>query len=77
MRKASLTNLQFTHTLNNNYMKRRPSVRLYRVEIKLMTYSIFNYFDGKQSFLKNIELLKEQNKNVIGYKYVCGAYKPI
>jgi hypothetical protein len=58
-------------------MKRRPTVRLYRVEIKLMTYSIFNYFDGKQSFLKNIELLKEQNKNVIGYKYISGEYKKI
>jgi len=77
MRKESLTNLQFIHTLNNNYMKRKPLFRLYKIEIKLITYSIFNYFDGKQSFLKNIELLKEQNKNVIGYKYVCGAYKPI
>lgn len=77
MRKASLTNLQFTHTLNNNNMKRKPSVRLYRIEIKLLTYSIFNYFDGKVSFLKNMELLREQNKNVVGYKYIAGEYKPV
>jgi len=77
MRKASSTNLQFIHILNKNYMKRKPSVRLYRIEIKLFTHSIFNYFDGKQSFLKNLELLKEQNKNVIGYKYLAGVYKPI
>jgi hypothetical protein len=58
-------------------MKRKPSIRLYRIEIKLFTHSIFNYFDGKQSFLKNLELLKEQNKNVIGYKYLAGEYKPV
>lgn len=58
-------------------MKRKPSVRLYRIEIKLITYSIFNYFDGKVSFLKNMELLREQNKNVIGYKYIAGEYKPV
>ena len=58
-------------------MKRKPSVRLYRIEIKLLTYSIFNYFDGKVSFLKNMELLREQNKNVIGYKYIAGEYKPV
>lgn len=58
-------------------MKRKPSVRLYRIEIKLLTYSIFNYFDGKVSFLKNMELLREQNKNVVGYKYIAGEYKPV
>jgi hypothetical protein len=58
-------------------MKRKPTFRLYKIEIKLFTHSVFNYFDGKQSFLKNLELLKEQNKNVIGYKYVCGTYNPI
>jgi hypothetical protein len=58
-------------------MKRKPSVRLYRIEIKLMTYSIFNYFDGKQSFHKALANLIEQNKNVIGYKYVKGEYKAI
>lgn len=58
-------------------MKRKPSVRLYRIEIKLITYSIFNYFDGKVSFLKNMELLRQQNKNVIGYKYIAGEYKPV
>jgi len=77
MRKGSLTNLQFIHTLNNNYMKTKPSFRLYKIEVKLITYSIFNYFDGKQSFLKNLKLLKEQNKNVIGYKYLAGEYKPV
>jgi hypothetical protein len=56
-------------------MKRKPSVRLYKIEIKLITYSVFNYFDGKQSFLKNMDLLREQNKNVIGYKFVKGEYK--
>ena len=58
-------------------MKRKPSVRLYRIEVKLFTHSIFNYFDGKQSFLKNIELLREQNKNVVGYKCVKGEYKVV
>lgn len=58
-------------------MKRKPTIRLYRIEIKYFTYSIFNYFDGKQSFLKNIELLREQNKNIIGYKYIDGKYKAI
>jgi hypothetical protein len=58
-------------------MKRKPTIRLYRIEIKYFTYSIFNYFDGKQSFLKNIELLREQNKNIIGYKYIDGEYKAI
>ena len=56
-------------------MKRKPSVRLYRIEIKLITYSIFNYFDGKQSFHKALTELIEQNKNVIGYKCVKGEYK--
>jgi hypothetical protein len=55
-------------------MKRKPSVRLYRIEIKLITHSIYNYFDGKRAFLKNLELLKEQNKYVIGYKYLAGEY---
>ena len=58
-------------------MKRKPAVRLYRIEIKLMTYSIFNYFDGKQSFHKALANLIEQNKNVIGYKYVMGEYKAV
>ena len=58
-------------------MKKKPTFRLYRIEIKLITHSIFNYFDGKQSFLKNLELLRQQNKNVVGYKYFCGEYKPV
>jgi len=56
-------------------MKRKPTFRLYKIEIKLMTHSIFNYFDGKQSFLKELENLKEQNKYVIGYKYIRGEYR--
>jgi len=58
-------------------MKRKPAVRLYRIEINLMTYSIFNYFDGKQSFHKALEELIYQNKNVIGYKCVKGEYVKI
>jgi hypothetical protein len=58
-------------------MKRRPTFRLYRIEIKLITYSIFQYFDGKQSFLKELENLKEQNKNVVGYKYIRGEFKAV
>jgi hypothetical protein len=58
-------------------MKRKPAVRLYRIEIKLITYSIFNYFDGKQSFHKALTDLIEQNKNVIGYKYFKGEYVKI
>jgi hypothetical protein len=58
-------------------MKRKPAVRLYRIEIKLITYSIFNYFDGKQSFHKALRDLIEQNKNVIGYKCVKGEYKAV
>jgi hypothetical protein len=55
-------------------MKRKPSVRLYRIEIKLITYSIFNYFDGKQSFHKALSELIEHNKNVTGYKCIKGEY---
>ena len=58
-------------------MKRKPTVRLYRIEIKFMTYSIFNYFDGKQSFHKALSELKEQNKNVVGYKYLRGEFKAV
>mgnify|MGYP006893315610 CR=1 FL=1 len=58
-------------------MKRKPTIRLYRIEIKYFTYSIFNYFDGKQSFQKALTDLIEQNKNVIGYKYVKGEYKVV
>jgi len=58
-------------------MKRKPAFRLYRIEIKLMTYSIFNYFDGKQSFYKALLELKEQNKNVVGYKYLRGEFKAV
>ena len=53
------------------------SFRLYKIEIKLINYSIWNYYDTKYSFLKNLELLKEQNKNVVGYKYNRGEYQPI
>jgi endo-1,4-beta-mannosidase len=56
-------------------MKRKPSVRLYRIEIKLITHSVWNYFDTKYSFQKALAELIEQNKNVIGYKYVKGEYK--
>jgi hypothetical protein len=58
-------------------MKRKPSVRLYRIEIKLITHSIFNYFDGKQSFHKAMSELIDQNKNVIGYKCIKGEYVKI
>jgi hypothetical protein len=58
-------------------MKRKPIFRLYRIEIKLITYSIFHYFDGRQSFLKELQNLKEQNKNVIGYRYFRGEFKTI
>ena len=58
-------------------MKRKPSIRLYKIEIKLITYSIFNYFDSKQSFHKTLEELIEQNKNVIGYKCIKGEYVKI
>jgi hypothetical protein len=58
-------------------MKTKPSFRLYKIEIKLINYSIWNYYDTKYSFLKNLELLKEQNKNVVGYKYNRGEYQPI
>jgi hypothetical protein len=58
-------------------MKRKPTFRLYRIEIKLMTYSVFQYFDGKQSFLKELENLRQQNKNVLGYKYLRGDFKAV
>ena len=55
-------------------MKIIPLVRLYRIEIKFMTHSVWNYFDTKHSFQKAIAELIEQNKNVIGYKYINGEY---
>lgn len=58
-------------------MIRKSTFRLYQIEIKLMNYSLFHYFDGKQSFLKELENLKEQNKNVIGYKYLRGEFKAV
>jgi hypothetical protein len=58
-------------------MKRKPSIRLYRIEIKLVTHSVWNYFDTKYSFQKALEELIEQNKNVIGYKCVKGEYVKI
>jgi hypothetical protein len=58
-------------------MKKKSSIRLYRIEIKLITHSIFNYFDGKQSFQKALAELIEQNKNVFGYKCIKGEYVKI
>ena len=58
-------------------MSIKSKFRLYRIEIKLMTYSIFYYFDGKKSFLKELENLSEQNKNVVGYKYLRGQFKAV
>ena len=58
-------------------MARKATFRLYRIEIRLMTYSIFHYFDGKRSFLKELENLREQNKNVVGYKYLRGEFKAV
>jgi hypothetical protein len=58
-------------------MKRKPTFRLYKIEVKLMTYSVFHYFDGKQSFFKELENLKQQNKNVVGYKYLRGEFKAV
>jgi hypothetical protein len=58
-------------------MRTKPTFRLYKIEIKLISHSIWNYYDTKYSFLKNLELLKEQNKNVVGYKYNRGEYQPI
>jgi hypothetical protein len=55
-------------------MQRKPSIRLYRIEIKLITYSLYNYFDTKHSFIKNMEELKNEYKNVVGYKRVNGNY---
>ena len=58
-------------------MRTKPIFRLYKIEIKLISHSIWNYYDTKYSFLKNLGLFKEQNKNVIGYKYNRGEYQPI
>ena len=58
-------------------MRTKPIFRLYKIEIKLISHSIWNYYDTKYSFLKNLEFLKEQNKNVIGYKYNKGEYQPL
>jgi hypothetical protein len=58
-------------------MKRNPIFRLYRIEVKLISYSLFYYFDGRQSFLKELENLREQNKNVVGYKYLRGEFKAV
>ena len=55
-------------------MRKKPTFRLYKIEIKLITHSIWNYFDGKRSFLNNLNILREQNKNVVGYKYLKGDY---
>ena len=58
-------------------MRTKPIFRLYKIEIKLISHSIWNYYDTRYSFLKNLEFLKEQNKNVIGYKYNKGEYQPL
>ena len=58
-------------------MRTKPIFRLYKIEIKLISHSIWNYYDTKYSFLKNLEFLKEQNKNVIGYKYNKGECQPL
>ena len=58
-------------------MRTKPIFRLYKIEIKIISHSIWNYYDTKYSFLKNLEFLKEQNKNVIGYKYNKGEYQPL
>ena len=42
-------------------MRTKPIFRLYKIEIKLISHSIWNYYDTKYSFLKNLEFLKEQN----------------
>jgi hypothetical protein len=51
--------------------------RLYRIEIKQTDYKVFNYFDSKKTYLKNMEMLKGQNKNILGYKCIKGQYKPL
>ncbi len=58
-------------------MAKKATFRLYRIEVKLISYSLFYYFDGRQSFLKELENLKEQNKNVVGYKYLRGEFKAV
>lgn len=58
-------------------MKRKPVFRIYKIEMQLISYKICTYFDGKQSFLKELKNLREQNNNVVGYKYIRGEYKLI
>ena len=58
-------------------MRTKAIFRLYKIEIKLFSHSIWNYYDTKHLFLKNLEQFKEQNRNVVGYKYIKGEYKEI
>jgi hypothetical protein len=58
-------------------MRTKAIFRLYKIEIKLFSHSIWNYYDTKHSFLKHLEEFKELNKNVVGYKYIKGEYQPI
>lgn len=55
-------------------MRKKPIFRLYKIEIKLMTHSIWNYYDTKHSFTKNMDLLRDQYKNIVGYRYLRGQY---
>lgn len=58
-------------------MKTKPTFRLYKIETKLITHSIWNYFDTKRTFEKELEFLRQQNKNVVGYKFIKGEYTSI
>jgi hypothetical protein len=58
-------------------MRTKPIFRLYRIQMRFFSHSYWLYYDTKYSFLRNLEFFKEQNKDVVGYKFVRGEYQPI